>query len=181
MARDDDEAWYELKSAAGRGNTKSESATRASSWWSAGGPGRVGSWLAVRVGPYLLSPALLSLSEGADVKRRKVTPPQQGDRSPIHIAPIETRVFDSLPNLVEHLAVNRYEDGMPRRPGRLFLETMGVSWVVILKEPDESLEMRVVGATLDDALALAELLLGADDPPWMPDSWAQDRQKSRRK
>jgi hypothetical protein len=100
---------------------------------------------------------------------------------PCHEAPMETKVFSDLSNCVAHLAVTRYEDGSPRRPGRLLIATRGSSYEVIAKEPDGQLELTVVASTLDDALALMDLFLGAEEAPWRPDPWAASRPQPRGK
>lgn len=91
---------------------------------------------------------------------------------------MDSVVFGKLPNLIQHCAVTRYEDGDPRQPGWFTLKTLGSSWVVQVKDPDSCAQMQAVGPTLDDALALADLLLGGEQAPWEPDPWA--RQKAGR-
>jgi len=103
------------------------------------------------------------------MKRRTGAPaPTPGD-GPKHLAAMESNVFDKLHNLVAHCAVTRYDDGDPRRPGWFTIKTMGSAWVVQVKEPDACLQMSATAQSLDDALALADLLLGAEEAPWEPD------------
>lgn len=92
---------------------------------------------------------------------------------PQHLAPLTSKVFARLPNLVLHMAVVRYEDGTPRQPGRLFFGTIGGSWQVTASEPSAGLRMNAVAATLDDALAALDALLGSPDAPWESDPYGQ--------
>lgn len=103
------------------------------------------------------------------MKPRSVGAGSSGEGSPEHLAAMETNVFTALPNLTAHCAITRYDNGSPRRPGWFTVKTQGSAWVIQLKEPDSALQMTCHGQTLDDALSLAELLLGADSAPWEPD------------
>lgn len=98
-----------------------------------------------------------------------------------HLAPLESVLFAKLPNVMSHLCVCRFDDGTPRRPGRLFIETSGAFFRVILKEPESDLEMVLSGPTIDDTFALADLMLGSDTAPWTPDTFALERRQGRRK
>jgi len=86
-----------------------------------------------------------------------------------HLAPLETNVFGKLFNIVSHCCLTRYDDGDARQPGWVTIKTQGSAWVVQVKDPDGCCGMQCIGNTLDDALALADLLLGAEDAPWEPD------------
>lgn len=88
---------------------------------------------------------------------------------PSHLAAIESDVLCKCPELVKHCCVSRYDDGDPRKPGWFTVKTMGSAWVVQVKDPDAALSLTATGQTLDDALALAELLLGSEEAPWEQD------------
>lgn len=113
-------------------------------------------------------------------KKTAAASPAPGD-GPRHLAPMESDVFTRLPNLVAHCCVTRYDDGDPRSPGLLMIKTQGSSWVVVVKEPDAAVQMQCLGASLDDALALCDLLLGSDDAPWEVDQWAAKRNTGKKK
>jgi hypothetical protein len=117
------------------------------------------------------------------VPMKKRIPLAGGDESPatLTLAPLDTVLFQKLPNLMSHLCVVRFEDGTPRRPGKLMLESHGASFKVILKEPDADLEMVLGGPTIDDVFALVDLMLGAEKAPWVPDPWAANRRNGKRK
>ena len=111
------------------------------------------------------------------MKRRTATAaPSPGD-GPRHLAAIESNTFSKLHNLVSHCAVTRYDDGEPRKPGWFTVKTMGSAWVIQVKEPDACLQMTATAQTLDDALALADLLLGAEEAPWEPDPFLRSQTK----
>lgn len=113
---------------------------------------------------------------------RRVKPgTQAAEGSHSHLAPVDSTVFGQLPNIVQHCCVTRYDDGTARQPGWLTIRSQGSAWVVQLKDPDSGCQMRANGNTLDDALALAELLLGAEEAPWEPDPWLASQKKRGKK
>lgn len=145
----------------------------ASNWWSAGEIALAGcpgvsfcelTWLLFS-GP--------STKGWSTVKRRVAAGAADQVAGPCHFAPMETLLFKQLPNIMSHLCVCRYEDGGPRRPGRMFIETSGAFFKVVVKEPDDGLEMLLSAPTIDDVLALADLMLAADRAPWAPDPFAR--------
>lgn len=103
------------------------------------------------------------------MKRRQVSNHGAKQDGPQHLAAIESTVFSRLHSLVAHCATTKYEDGSPRKPGWFTIKTMGSAWVVQVKEPDEALQLSAVGQTLDDALALIDILLTSEEAPWEPD------------
>jgi hypothetical protein len=102
---------------------------------------------------------------------KKKTSPSAGPSKdgPRHLAAIESNVFTKLMGLVAHCCVTKYDDGDPRKPGWFTVKTMGSAWVVQVKDPDSAMSLSATGQTLDDALALADLLLTAEEAPWEPD------------
>lgn len=86
-----------------------------------------------------------------------------------HLAPVESNLFTAFPSLIAHLAVTRYDDGDPRQPGWVTMKTQGSIWQCVAKDPDGAASLLATGQTIDDAIALLELLLGAPDAPWEAD------------
>lgn len=117
---------------------------------------------------------------GLLLKRKAPNAAAAGD-VPVHLAAVESNVFSSLPNLVSHCAVTRYDDGSARRPGWFTVKTMGASWVVQVKDPDGCCAMNLTAASLDDALALADVMLGADDAPWEADPFLKNLASGKKK
>lgn len=118
-----------------------------------------------------------------EVRVKKKSPsaaPAPGD-GPKHIAPMESNVFHKLHNIVAHCAITRYDDGDPRRPGWITVQTLGSAWKVMVKDPDGCCQMSAIGNTLDDALALADLLLGSEDAPWEPDPFLKRQESGKKK
>lgn len=99
-------------------------------------------------------------------------------KGPTHVAAIESNVLAKLPNLVAHCCITRYEDGTARRTGWWTLKTQGAAWIVQVKDPDSGCSLQAAGNDLDDALALADLLLGTEDAPWEVDPFLS-KQKRR--
>lgn len=98
-----------------------------------------------------------------------------------HLADRHSVVFAKLVALIEHCACVRYDDGDPRRPGWVTIRTQGSSWSVQVKDPDSACSLQAVGVTLDDALALACLLLEQEETPWEHDPWlAQSNKKGKK-
>jgi len=97
-----------------------------------------------------------------------------------HVAPLESSILSKHHSLVAHMAVVQYDDGGARVPGWISIKTIGAAWQIEIKDPDTLQLLRVVQATLDDALTLAALLLDSEDAPWEPDTWAQQRAKTAR-
>lgn len=115
------------------------------------------------------------------VKPPKVSATGASSDGPSHLASLDTVVLKACPHVVQHLAVIRYDDGTPRRPGRMFVETVGAFYKLILKDQQTGLEMILSAPTLDDVLALADLMLASDTPPWQPDPFARGQQGSGKK
>lgn len=115
------------------------------------------------------------------MKRRSAVPPAGPNGKVKAHADRSSKVLAPFPQLLDHCTVCFYDDGAPRKVGWFFVKTQGPLWVVVLKEPDACLEMTVTGPTCDDALALAEILLGTEDAPWVVDSFALERSKKPKK
>lgn len=98
-----------------------------------------------------------------------------------HLAPIDCRILGQLPSLVAHCCVTKYDDGSPRVPGWFTTGTKGAAWQVTVKDPDSGAKMVLTGNTLDDAFALAELMLGAEEAPWEVDPYLASQTKRKRK
>lgn len=97
-----------------------------------------------------------------------------------HLAPMESNILSKHVPLVAHCAVRKYDDGDPREPGWFTVKTMGSAWCVQVKDPDTAASFVAVAPTIDDALALASLLLESDEAPWERDQWLL-KNKSKKK
>lgn len=86
-----------------------------------------------------------------------------------HLAPVESDLLAKLPNLVAHCCLTKYEDGDPRKPGWFTVKTLGAAWIVECKDPDACARLTATADTLDNALVLADMLLGAEEAPWEND------------
>lgn len=113
------------------------------------------------------------------MKRRTVGGAAGGKDGPQHLAPVDCKVLSGFLPIVKHAAIVKYDDDEPRQPGKVYIETMGSAWKVVLTDPDTCSKLTVVGPTLDDALSLASVLLEAEDTPWEPDPWALSRRKKK--
>lgn len=97
-----------------------------------------------------------------------------------HLAAMESEMFREMMSIVEHLAVTRYEDGEPRKPGIIILCTRGSAYQAIVKDNDTDLCFTAAGKTLDEALETAALYLGTESAPWEVDQYAK-RQRGKKK
>lgn len=104
-----------------------------------------------------------------DLMKKKVVGAVGSAGASKHLAPVESNIFDKLHQLVAHCAVVRYDDGDPRRPGWFTVKTLGAAWVVEVKDPDACARLTATADTLDNALVLADMLLGAEEAPWEAD------------
>lgn len=85
-----------------------------------------------------------------------------------HLAALETEFLRDVLPVVEALGMLQYDDGAPRQPGYLGIWTSGSAWMVRLTDKDADAQLTCEGRTLDEALGLLALLLGAEDAPWEP-------------
>jgi hypothetical protein len=115
-----------------------------------------------------------------DVKKIVVGTADSKD-GPTHIAPVESDVLSKFPSLVAHCSVCRYDDGDARKTGWFTIKTQGAAWVVQVKDPNACAQLQCIGETLDDALALAELLLSSEKAPWEPDMFLKRQNSSSKK
>lgn len=104
-----------------------------------------------------------------------------GQDGPKHLAAVESDVFGKLTSLIAHCAVTRYDDGDPRKTGWFTVKTMGSAWVVQVKDPDSGASFTATSNTLDDALALADLLLSSEEAPWEPDPFLKRLESGKKK
>lgn len=113
------------------------------------------------------------------VKRRQANPTAP---EVAHLAPVESNVLGKCMALVSHCAATKYDDGTPRQPGWLTIRTRGSAWEIEIKDPETCSRLVVIQQTIDDALALATVLLDAEDAPWEADQWlvaAKAKQKRK--
>jgi len=85
-----------------------------------------------------------------------------------HLAALETECCREMMPVVEALGMLQYDDGSPRQPGYLGVWTSGSVWVARMTDKDAGAHLTAEGRTLDEALQLLSLLLGAEDAPWEP-------------
>jgi len=112
------------------------------------------------------------------MKKKKVS---SDATSVVHAAPMESVPFSALHSIIAHCATTRYEDGDPRQVGWVTITTQGPAWKVTVKDPDSCCQMTTTAATLDDALALADVLLGSDEAPWEPDPFLKRSEAQKKK
>lgn len=94
----------------------------------------------------------------------------------------ESKFLGKLPTLCEWLSATTYEDGSPRTPGYMWISNRGLGYEVTIFDPDGAVKLPCLGRTLDEALALAETHLRAEDAPWQEDQYlAQRRDQGRKK
>lgn len=106
---------------------------------------------------------------------------QSGESTSKHLAAMESNLFAALPSLVAHCGVTRYDDGEPRQPGWVSIQTRGAAWIVTVKDPDAAAKLNATANSLDDALCLAELLLSSEEAPWEPDPFLMSQSKKKKK
>lgn len=123
-------------------------------------------------------PGLTWYGELLHVKKRQ---PKPAAEQPAHLAPMESDVLTRCMALVSHCASTKYDDGDARKPGWFTVRTRGSAWEVEVKDPDTASRLVVIQTTLDDALAMASMLLDAEEAPWEPDPWLAKSAAAARK
>lgn len=91
------------------------------------------------------------------------------------------RFLAALPNLLEHLTVQQWEDGTPRQVGRLFIRAERGMWVADLKEPNLGYLLSVTTPDLDEVFPALEAALSAPVVPWQVDQWAARKSPGKKK
>lgn len=90
-------------------------------------------------------------------------------------------IFSKLKTLVSHCCQTSYEDGSARSPGWMTIRSRGQTWEVVVKDPDGAASLTATGKSLDDALSLANELVGAENAPWEVDAWLSSKKPKTRK
>jgi len=96
---------------------------------------------------------------------RKVKVPERSTVK--HLVALESELFRDVMPVVEFAGMLQYDDGSPRQPGYVGFWSNGVSWFFRATDKDADATLTTEGRTLDDALQLLALMLGADDAPWV--------------
>ena len=112
------------------------------------------------------------------IKKRDVSSGAGGARPAL---PTDSKLLGKVPTLCEFLSATGYEDGSPRTPGYMWLSNRVVAYEVTLFDPDSCSKLPCLGRTLDEALALAETHLRADDAPWQVDPYMVQRAAGKKK
>lgn len=90
-------------------------------------------------------------------------------------------VLKKFPRLFDFLSNRWYENGEPRWPGSLWIDSDALAFRALLKEPSLFLQTRIRAATVDDLFAAVETFLGLDAPPWEPDAYAHEKAVTKKK
>ena len=142
-----------------------------------------GIWLhAERVGDDSAEPHTITLRSDYPMAVKKRQPKDLTGTGLPSASPTSV-LLAKLPALREWLTATTYEDGTARNPGKLSVETYGVTWSILLRDPDAGLRLNVRAPELDKALLLVEQLLGVEEAPWERDEWltAQLAKKGKKK
>ena len=115
-----------------------------------------------------------------EVTRMKRRQPPAGAGAIAPALPATSVVLSKFVLLREFLTATSYEDGSARTPGDLALRNRGVAFEITLYDPDAGLRLPVRGPTLDDALTLAEKLLGVETAPWEVDRYLTEQLAKRK-
>lgn len=94
-----------------------------------------------------------------------------GDGQHHHLAEMESEILAKCFPLVQHCAVTRYEDGTVREPGEFKVRAQGASWEIQVVDYAGKAFFRVTAVKLDDAFAMACLLLETASAPWEVAKW----------
>lgn len=103
----------------------------------------------------------------------------EGDSGPVPAASSESKLLGRMKLVLEHCTATAYDDGAPRTPGYLWVKTSGTTWIVTLFDPDGGARLDCRASTLDEAFALGEKWLSAEDAPWEIDEYLRERQAKK--
>lgn len=102
-------------------------------------------------------------------RRMTVKKVKLSERSTVkHLAALESEYLRDNLAVIEALALLQYDDGSPRQPGYLGVWTNGSAWVVRITDNDANAQLTAEGRTLDEALDVLTMHLGAEEAPWEP-------------
>lgn len=88
---------------------------------------------------------------------------------------------EKFPTLMSYLCDPTYEDQTPRTAGRLFISAERGTWSIVLKDPDQGVQLEVVVEVPTDMFPALEAALTSPTPPWRVDRWAQSRTQKKKK
>jgi len=88
------------------------------------------------------------------------------------------KLLSGYPNLLEFLASPVWDDGKPRKQGKLRLDVWEGRWNVCLTDVEMGEVAFVSGETPDDVLAAADDGLGAGTIEWRKDRYAKGVKRS---
>jgi hypothetical protein len=100
---------------------------------------------------------------------------------PEDVVPVACAVLKKFPRILAFLTDRWYDDGSPRFPGSVWMDSDLGACKALLKEPSLMLCARIRAATWDDLYAAVETFLGLDAPPWEPDQYAAERANQKKK
>jgi hypothetical protein len=100
---------------------------------------------------------------------------------PVSMASQDNVTLSKFPEIVAHLSQCRFEDGTPRQTGTVTIRTQGTLWKAEARDFDSGARLVAVANSLDDVLALLDLLIGSDTAPWEPDRYLQEQANKRKK
>jgi hypothetical protein len=110
--------------------------------------------------------------KGTKMKKPNVTAP---GGKPEDTPPAVSVFLKKYPRLLAFLCDRWYDDGSPRWPGSVWIDSDISAAKAMLKEPTLCLCARIRAATLDDLMAAVETFLGLDSPPWEHDQYAAEK------
>lgn len=95
--------------------------------------------------------------------------------------PSESKVLHKFAALRTFLCARSYEGGGVRAPGKLWLETTASGFQITLIDVDLALRVSGRANTLDEVLALGELLAGGEGVAWEVDAFLAEKAAKKKK
>jgi len=93
----------------------------------------------------------------------------------------DSKLLAKCPALLEFLTATQYEDGSPRTPGYMWISNRTAAFEVTVFDPDGCGKLPVLAKTLDEAFALVEVHLRADQAPWQQDGFLLKKASEKKK
>lgn len=95
--------------------------------------------------------------------------------------PSNSKIFAKFPTLMAFLTARSYEEGGARLPGKYWFDGSSAGFQLTLIDVDQGYRLVVRAQSIDDVYTAAELALGADNAPWEPDQYQQEKLAKNRK
>lgn len=87
----------------------------------------------------------------------------------------DSKIFTKFPRYREFMSAREYEDGSPRVPGRIWLDSDNLAYTAVIFERSGFGRMRFRAQSQDDLYVAIEAFLSQETPQWEDDDYAREK------